>query len=868
VAAYRADIEIAVRGSKQIQELQTQLKGTVTTVNQLNDRLNSKGLLVNSVNNLSKVASQANTALRSAATGTAAQKRAIDVYVKSLAAAEKAEKDLAAAINKRQRELGLAQTTTTRASSGLGKNIGGSISSAVIGGAFPLLFGQSPEAAVGGAVGGLLGGQAGGFAGSLLGTALGEIAAKQNIIKELAADLGLASDQAETLAVAFKQAGRNSEQFQAAVVKVQGLSLDLKDQITVIQLASKLTGEYGGSIEKVTGIYADFVSKGKVGIADLTKLTAQGIPIQQALADKFGVSRTKVLELAKDGKISVQELSNTLIELGNNVDGQTAKAETGFEKFKKSVEAVATQIVTLARTIAQVLGPALDAVLSKIASGLSGLNQLISSQVTRNLGMAGLALTVGAESQGIDNLRAALSELNSVTPTSQAELDRLNNQLNDIVINLRRVKADGANANKVLNLQAQVFAQQRRLQGVNFGAENQKLEKIQTPSQLPETGGTGPKAPKDRTANLLDDLKAMELISITQDGIRDALFEGNKALAIRLEYDQKVYDINRDTSKALRAANYETEKIAIQAQEALRLKDAELERADKIRQLEREITEEYYSRAGLSTRYLIQREGAGAFDLTLDLDPNNKATQKLDGMKRKLEELTDPINMAERGAIGIGNAFNTAFQGLVSGTQTAQEALAGFFKGVGDAFVSMASEIIAQMVTMFAFKTLLGIFGGGGSSLFSGAGEVAMPGAGVGGGSSMFGAGAPSFFAEGGFVTSPTRAVIGEGNESEYVIPASKMKAAMSRYSRGARGEAVIPTSGSGDTGMAEQSAGPTAIDVRYTVERINSVDYVTADQFQRGMQQAAAQGASQGEQRALRKLQQSPSTRRRVGVS
>jgi hypothetical protein len=59
----------------------------------------------------------------------------------------------------------------------------------------------------------------------------------------------------------------------------------------------------------------------------------------------------------------------------------------------------------------------------------------------------------------------------------------------------------------------------------------------------------------------------------------------------------------------------------------------------------------------------------------------------------------------------------------------------------------------------------------------------------------------------------------------------------------------------------------PAAIDVRYTVERINSVDYVTADQFRSGMQQAAAQGARQGEQNTLRRLQNAPSARRRIGI-
>lgn len=50
----------------------------------------------------------------------------------------------------------------------------GQISSGLIGGAFPLLFGQGPGAAIGGAVGGALGGGPLGFAGSLVGTVLGQ----------------------------------------------------------------------------------------------------------------------------------------------------------------------------------------------------------------------------------------------------------------------------------------------------------------------------------------------------------------------------------------------------------------------------------------------------------------------------------------------------------------------------------------------------------------------------------------------------------------------------------------------------------------------------------------------------------------------
>ena len=90
----------------------------------------------------------------------------------------------------------------------------------------------------------------------------------------------------------------------------------------------------------------------------------------------------------------------------------------------------------------------------------------------------------------------------------------------------------------------------------------------------------------------------------------------------------------------------------------------------------------------------------------------------------------------------------------------------------------------------------------------------------------------------------------------------------MSRYSRGARGSSVIPETSSPEaSGEGGGTAVAAPIDVRYTVERINSVDYVTADQFQTGMRQAANQGAKQGEQQTLKRLQMSGSTRKRLGL-
>jgi hypothetical protein len=246
-----------------------------------------------------------------------------------------------------------------------------------------------------------------------------------------------------------------------------------------------------------------------------------------------------------------------------------------------------------------------------------------------------------------------------------------------------------------------------------------------------------------------------------------------------------------------------------------------------------------------------------------------KIESRLATVKKELKDLTSLSYQVTQGAEMIGKAFSQSFMGLISGSMTAKEALASFFKSVGDHFMDMAARMIAKMIEMFILQTILGIAGSaagaGLSSGFNAGSASALPTDSAGWAKSFT---TPLEFAEGGFVTGPTSAVIGEGGESEYVIPASKMQSAMSRYSRGARGEGVIAGSGGGtEGGGGAAAAGPMVVDVRYSVERINDVEYVTASQFQAGMRQAAQQGAAQGEQRTLRRLQQSPGTRKRVGM-
>ena len=180
----------------------------------------------------------------------------------------------------------------------------------------------------------------------------------------------------------------------------------------------------------------------------------------------------------------------------------------------------------------------------------------------------------------------------------------------------------------------------------------------------------------------------------------------------------------------------------------------------------------------------------------------------------------------------ISSGIVNGIQSAIDGTKSLKESLSGILKSLAGIFLQAG----------------IGSFGVGGNA-----------------GSGLLGL---LKFSEGGYVSGPTPALVGEGGEPEYIIPESKMRESMSRYSRGARGGSVIPETGSPEaSGEGGGTAVAAPIDVRYTVERINSVDYVTADQFQAGMRQAANQGAKQGEQQTLKRLQMSSSTRKRVGM-
>jgi TP901 family phage tail tape measure protein len=320
---------------------------------------------------------------------------------------------------------------------------------------------------------------------------------------------------------------------------------------------------------------------------------------------------------------------------------------------------------------------------------------------------------------------------------------------------------------------------------------------------------------------------------------RLAITQETEAVAKRMiEFDVRQNEIAKEYDELKKAAKGADELALINANLVIEQRIAQIE-------AERDINELLIQRAALMADTVRQ---AGMPTVYNELEEQDAA----------LQAVLDKYPAIGAAADAAATLATSGISEMIAGTKSAEQVFVEFLSSIADALINTAKQMIAQYIAIGIARMFAGMGGGG----FAPSGPLAA----VGNINPMPTSFAP--FAEGGFVTGPTSAIIGEGGESEYVIPASKMSAAMSRYSRGARGEGVIPASG-GSEGSNTPSAngGPMAIDVRYSVERINDVEYVTSAQFQAGLRLAAQQGASQGEQRALRQLQQNTSIRGRVGL-
>lgn len=734
MAAYRADIEIGVRGIQQLQNTTKQIDLLSKGVDGINKRFAGGIQSLNAYDaNLAKAA----RTLSRVNAGTIAETDAVKLYVTALGQANAARDRQNRLI---QEQIALQRKAVATADAGFGvqgpalpptgrggrggrgrlaSRLGGAVSGAAIGGAFPLLFGQSTGAAAGGAIGGLAGGllgPGGSFAGSLVGTILGDIAAKGNVVKQLGQDIGFSAEQTKVLEQSFKQAGREFDKFQASVQNIRGLGLEIDAQAEAIKLVSRLTEKYGGTIDKVTNAFTSALESGKVSQATLNQLTSQGIPIQQALADKYNVSRSALLQMAKDGKISVQDLTDTLVEVGNQGVTAATKTSNGFTQLSTATKDLGSAFQQLAGAIVTALSPALEWLAGKIA----GIINLAAQ------GVQAVARMISGGSQ-TDVAASAMAGAQLVKEFPELRSQRMGGRAGKALVqnNTLAVGATGQLTPEQLNRYNQL--------------RSKAMGTLQTPAPIKriDVSGLGQlpgKADKssdkarneaeraaERIAKSGRDLDAAKEAFKIEQRLITARKEGNTVLELTrqaqldlLEIRSKGNDILANKELPAQAKVNELEKLRFQAKSVslnlqLKLVDAE-EKANKLMQdniekfmgsddplgqAQAEINLLAAKLQGKEREYTLQlaiddliRQGVSAEDARNTVEVADELNQKLERQLSLQKQIQDTINQ-------VGQTTGDVFQQLIFSTDSWADSLTNALNALANVLFQAGLGLLA-----------------------------------------------------------------------------------------------------------------------------------------------------------------------------
>jgi len=199
-----------------------------------------------------------------------------------------------------------------------------------------------------------------------------------------------------------------------------------------------------------------------------------------------------------------------------------------------------------------------------------------------------------------------------------------------------------------------------------------------------------------------------------------AEFDPKTAPALQEALNAKVKAITeRDTSDL-------KEKIALE-KERLNMKDSEFDIKNKEIEIARQGFEIEWQRGELRQmedgleKDLLQTK-IEKLVVTRDLNKAELENARIlaDPVKSSIIQLTKELkNLGDaryqlvQAAQAIGNAFSESFKGIISGSMTAQQALANLFQRTADHFLDMAAQMIAKQIQMKILGIGLNWMGGG-----------------------------------------------------------------------------------------------------------------------------------------------------------
>ena len=668
-------------------------------------------------------------------------------------------------------------------------------------------------------------------------------------------------ESTKAFAIPQSVATKQFTKLQASVVGAGGSVADTKSAFDGIVAAVRATGGSLTDVDSALTATAQVFSKGKVSAEELRQQLGERIPGAFTLfAESMNKTPAELDKALEQGKVSLQDFQ-AFAELLFDKYGETAKIiakgpESAGDRLQVSLEELQESIGPALADIGAKFQEFSNDVVKFLIPVVDYLNRIFNIGQTNNLKAYKESLKELSDLDAKITAKEVFIQRAVEGGAGKSALDVLEEDLNSL--NSRRNKLTKKIALQVASLPAVDSREPKGLPGIDDDEEDKgtgtarsalaalnrdtnkafaelettfkNLAEARTRSirdqfdlQIEKARAIG----DDRLVFTLSQAKELAKVETVIDGLTSQIAKRRAAIA---EASAKGADVSRQQNKLSREQS--ALGVAIESRESLILKHKaqqvvfERKRTEEIEKQSKAFEAQFLDRQrqlGLISREaynaaLLEREtnrlsgikeltpeqrarGLEQYRQTIDPTLAEGLRANISKLKDELFELTNPINLITNAATNIGTAFTNSFRSVIDGSATTQEALASFFKNIGNFFLDMAAQIIQKMIVMFILNKVVGLLpgmsggGGGGGDIFS---DIASRG-----GLRMADGGAFAKnkiipYAKGGIVNKPTMFAYADGGAGRFGIMGEAGPEAILPLRRGPGGKLGVESSGGG----------------------------------------------------------------------
>ena len=575
-----------------------------------------------------------------------------------------------------------------------------------------------------------------------------------------------------------------SMKFVAPVAKSAGMSIQETSAMLSVLANAGIKGSQAGTA--LRRIISEIGASGKPTAEALKDLAAQGLNLADA-KDEVGRSAQSALLVLAGG---VDQIAPLTEEFNNSAGAAKAMADimgaTAFGASKRLESAMEGLGISIGEIVAVAVVPLIES-LAKAASKLNGMSKTSKTTMVVIAALAAaigpLAFVVGGLIRNVNAIRFAIrkfgiaSKFAAVKTRAFAIAQKIANTVMKanpyVLVAAAVVSLSGAIAGSVLAYRSFKRRQDEAKNSTELTTEQIEKQTLRLQELRDVAGQISSKSATENLRPIERELKLMEARGASEQELHDKKIELLNQRKLEIIKQQAFLFDDAEKQK-----QFAQDILDVEAEIAIERIEYQKKIGGSIGETGEKTEQANTSVSGLTAKIATLGLATGAMTMTL-AKSNDELDQGIDKMDRMIltaMALSDQLSeLANKALVDVAVGFaDMAGQAMVGAASFADlgrfaiDSLAGLMMQVGQIAIQTGIAVAGIKVAIQSLNPAVAIAGGLALIALAGAIRGKMSQVSSEGGS------IPAM-AEGGIVTGPTLALIGEGSESEAVIPLSKL---------------------------------------------------------------------------------------------